>query len=63
MQTKLLPEIDESDLKAARDFLTSVRDEERRARAPRLPLEARGHTVLRNGITRARTRSLPRTGS
>ncbi len=61
MQTKLLPEIEESDLKAARNFLTSVRDEERRARAARLPLDARGNTVLRNGITRARTRSLRRT--
>lgn len=62
MQTKPLPEIEETDLKAVRQFLTSFRDEERQARVARLPLDARGKTVLRNGITRARTRSVPRTG-
>jgi hypothetical protein len=63
MQTNPLPEIDESDLKAVRDFLTSFRDEERQARVARRPLVMRGNTVVRNGITRARTRSVPRTGA
>jgi hypothetical protein len=63
MQTKPLPEIDESDLKAVRNFLISFRDEERQARAARLPLDAKGNTVLRNGIAGARMRSIPRTGT
>jgi hypothetical protein len=49
------PEIDESELKAVRRFLTSLRDEERRARMPRSP-ESRGNSALRNGIARARSR-------
>jgi len=57
MQTNLLPEIEESDLKAARQFLMSQRDEERRARASRIPLEPNGGVTLRNGIARARQRS------
>jgi hypothetical protein len=57
MHTNTLPEIDESDLKAARQFLTSLRDEERRARPARIPLEIPGGVTLRNGITRARQRS------
>jgi hypothetical protein len=51
-----LPEIDATDLKAARRFLTSFRDEERRARMPHAAETPHG-PVLRNGITRARTRS------
>jgi hypothetical protein len=57
MQTTPLPEIEESDLKAARDFLTSFRDEQRRERAPHVPLELKGAVALRNGIARARMRS------
>ena len=57
MQTTTLPEIDESDLKAVREFLTSFRDEERavvqRARAS---LSLPGAIPVRNGIARARTR-------
>jgi hypothetical protein len=53
----VLPEIDESDLKAARRFLTSFRDEERRARMPHnLGAAPHGPTV-RNGIARARVRA------
>ena len=55
------PDIDESELKAARRFLTSVRDEERQARAPRVPLDPKGTVTLRNGIARARMRSAPKT--
>ncbi|HWE38249.1 MAG TPA: hypothetical protein VG406_16885 [Isosphaeraceae bacterium] len=50
-----LPEIDESELKAVRRFLTSLRDEERRARLPQSP-ESRGNVALRSGIARARSR-------
>jgi hypothetical protein len=57
MQTTRLPEIDESDLKAVREFLTSVRDEDRVARMPRIPLGSRGAVPVRNGIARARTRT------
>jgi hypothetical protein len=56
-----LPEIDESDLKAAREFLTSSRDEERSARLPHIPLNRQGAVPVRNGIARARARA--RTGS
>jgi len=59
MHTKPLPEIANSDLKAVREFLTSLRDEERQARTPRLNPTTR--TVpLHNGIARARTRSAPK---
>lgn len=58
MQTKPLPEIDSSDVKTVRHFLTSLRDEERGTRAARLPeAPPAGAVTLRNGITRARTRS------
>ncbi|MDR3637683.1 MAG: hypothetical protein P4L84_28005 [Isosphaeraceae bacterium] len=56
MQTNTLPEIDDSDLKAARQFLTSLRDEERRERSSRIPLDTTAGVTLRNGITRARHR-------
>jgi len=57
MQTPTLPEIDESDLKAVREFLTSLRDEERSARMPRTsPLGPPGAVPVRNGIARARMR-------
>ena len=56
MQTKPLPEIASSDLKVVRQFLTSLRDEERGPRAPHAS-ETRGAVPLRNGIARARTRS------
>jgi hypothetical protein len=58
MQTTTLPEIDESDLKAVREFLTSLRDEERAARMSRTPTPAglHGTVPVRNGIARARTR-------
>lgn len=61
MQPNLLPEIDDSDLKAARQFLTSLRDEERRARALRIPLDPKQGVTVRNGITRARHRSAAKT--
>ena len=57
MQTTTLPEIDESDLKAVREFLTSFRDEERAAQRSRAPLGPQGAIPVRNGIARARTRS------
>ena len=56
MQTKPLPEIDSSELKSVRQFLTSLRDEERQTKAPRPAGEPKGTVTLRNGITRARTR-------
>jgi hypothetical protein len=60
MQTPTLPEIEESDLKAVRQFLTSLRDEERAARVSRAPLGPQGVVPVRNGIARARTRSGPK---
>lgn len=60
MQTNPMPEIDPSDLKAARDFLTSVREEQRKEQTARIPLEAVGAVTLRNGIARARHRSTTR---
>jgi hypothetical protein len=56
MHTTTLPEIDESDLKTVREFLTSFRDEERAARTSRAPLGPQGAIPVRNGIARARTR-------
>jgi hypothetical protein len=57
MQTQILPEISSSELKAAREFLTSLREEGRGARAPRHPHDPQGGVTLRHGITRARLRS------
>lgn len=57
MHTNSMPEIEESELKAARQFLMSLRDEERRTRTSRIPLDTNGGVTLRNGITRARQRS------
>lgn len=57
MQINSMPEIEESELKAARQFLLSLRDEERRTRTSRIPLDGSGGVTLRNGITRARQRS------
>jgi hypothetical protein len=57
MQTTTLPEIDESDLKAVREFLTSFRDEERAAQRTRILAGPHGAVPVRNGITRARTRN------
>lgn len=57
MHTNTLPEIEESELKAARQFLTSLRDEERRARVSRIPLDATAGVIVRNGIARARGRA------
>jgi hypothetical protein len=56
MHTKPLPEIDNSELKAVREFLTSLREEERVARAAPRSL-AGPHVPLRNGIARARCRT------
>jgi hypothetical protein len=50
------PEIEPSELKAVREFLTSYRDEERRGRSLALPGGPSG-PVVRNGITRARQRT------
>jgi hypothetical protein len=60
--TTALPEIDPSELKAARMFLTSVREEERRARMPHARFERQG-PVVRNGIARARMRSANKPGA
>ena len=49
-------EIAPSDLKAARLFLTSFREEERAARAPRVAGK-KATTTLRAGIARARDRA------
>jgi hypothetical protein len=59
MQTTTLPEIDDSDLKTVREFLTSLRDEERAARTSRssAAVGPLGAVPVRNGIARARTRS------
>ncbi len=57
MQLTPYPEIDEAALKAVRQFLTSVRDEEHKARAPRIVQDAKGMVTLRLGIARARQRS------
>jgi hypothetical protein len=54
-----LPEIDPSDLKAVRRFLTSYRDEERRQRT----LNPLGGPALRQGIARARLRSAAKPGA
>jgi hypothetical protein len=61
MQTNPVPEIEQSDLKAARDFLTSLRDEERPSHPAPARHEARGAVTVRNGITRARMRSAAKT--
>ncbi len=61
MQTKTLPEIESSELKSVRQFLTSLPDEERQTKAPRPAGESKGSIPLRNGITRARSR--PRVSS
>jgi hypothetical protein len=58
MQTKPLPEIEPSDLKAVREFLTSFREEERKERTARVPQSNNGAVALRNGISRARNRSV-----
>jgi len=49
------PEIDPSELKAVRLFLTSLREEERAGRAPHA-VDKKAATSLRHGIARARTR-------
>jgi hypothetical protein len=59
MYTKPLPEIAESDLAAVRQFLTSQRDERRESRPPRSNL-LKGAVPLRLGISRARSRSTPK---
>jgi hypothetical protein len=51
-----LPEIEPADVKAVRQFLTSLRAEERQASMPRLN-PTPGGVPLRNGIARARNRS------
>jgi hypothetical protein len=55
------PEIDASDLKAVRDFLTGFSDQDRRPRPFGRPGDRKAPTV-RNGITRARLRSAPKAG-
>jgi hypothetical protein len=57
MQTKL-PEINASELKAVRDFLTGATDEVRIPIKPqRQDPRARAAVPVSNGITRARSRS------
>lgn len=63
MQSKPFPEIDKSDLKAAREFLTSILEDERRERAPRPHREPHGPVTVSLGISRARNRSLAKTSS
>lgn len=63
MQTKPMPEIEASDLKAARDFLTSFREEQQKEQATRIPLELTSAVKLRNGIARARQRSTAKTSA
>jgi hypothetical protein len=63
MQPYRVPEIDNSELDAARRFLTSLRDEERRARVLRLPQEVKDGVTVCNGIARARRRSAPKAGA
>ncbi|WP_074305624.1 hypothetical protein [Singulisphaera sp. GP187] len=72
MQTNSVPEIEQSDLKAARDFLTSLRTEERPVHPTHTHAPAhnnnnqnttRGTVTVRNGITRARTRSAAKTSA
>ena len=56
MQTKL-PEINASELKAVRDFLTGTTDEVRIPRTTRPAQHVRAAVPVHNGIIRARTRS------
>ena len=56
MQTKL-PEINASELKAVRDFLTGTTDEVRIPRTTRPSQHVRAAVPVHNGIIRARTRS------
>src|SRR5258708_7175748 len=56
MQTKL-PEINASELKAVRDFLTGTTDEVRIPRTTRPSQQVRAAVPVHNGIIRARTRS------
>ena len=62
MQTKL-PEINASELKAVRDFLTGTTNEVVVPKAPRPSHNAhvRAAVPVSNGISRARTRSLKAT--
>jgi hypothetical protein len=55
------PEIEASELKAVRDFLTGFRDQGHRPRPFGRPGDRKAPTV-RNGITRARLRSAPKAG-
>jgi hypothetical protein len=62
MQTKPVMEFDASEVKAVREFLTSLRDEQRSPRGGSIPL-LRGDVPVRNGIARARMRSSARKAS
>lgn len=62
MHAKPLPEIQPADLDAVRRFLTADRDEDRPARIPASSPSHRNPgpklaPVIRNGITRARSRA------
>jgi hypothetical protein len=57
MQNLSLPEIHESDLKAARDFLTSSREQNRPVEAARLLAGPRESVTAPGGIPRVRLRS------
>ena len=62
MQTKL-PEINASELKAVRDFLTGVTDEVRIPLKPSRPApHVRSAVPVSNGISRARMRSAKSSG-
>ena len=63
MQLMPFPEIEKSEVEAVRQFLTSARDEVRKAQSPRFPRESKGVVTLRHGIARARLRSGPKAQS
>jgi len=60
MQTNPLPEIEESDLKAAREFLSVAPEEKRRSTPVRPSSPPSGAVTVHKGITRARFRSAPK---
>jgi hypothetical protein len=63
MQLMPFPEIEKSELEAVRQFLTSDRDEVRKARSPRILQDSKSVVTLRHGIARARLRSGPKAQS
>lgn len=58
MQKNSLPEIEASDLQAAREFLNISHEEKRSPTAPRAASPTPGVVTVHKGITRARFRSV-----